>query len=83
MIYKNYLNKGLYEDFFLLKQKKQKYFCTGCPKSALRRNKTKFLDFFLHINNKKFGKVNNFQVWELINLELTKPRGSVNWTYPG
>ena len=35
------------------------------PKSALRRGKTKFFDFFFHggIRNKKLGKVNNFQVW--------------------
>ena len=33
--------------FFLLTKKK--YFCTGCPKSALRRGKTKFVEFFFFI----------------------------------
>ena len=31
---------------FLIKAKKNKNFCTGCPKSALREGKTKFLEFF-------------------------------------
>ena len=31
---------------FLIKAKKIKIVCTGCPKSALREGKTKFLEFF-------------------------------------
>ena len=31
---------------FMIKAKKLKYFCTGCPKSALRGVKTKFLEYF-------------------------------------
>ena len=31
---------------FFDKLKDNKYFCTGCPKSALRGGKTKFVKFF-------------------------------------
>ena len=46
-------------NFFLLKQKNLKYFCTGCPKIALRVGKIKLLEFFFHrgIRNKKLGKI--------------------------
>ena len=45
LISKNNFNYGLLEDFFD-KRKKIKYFCTGCPKSALRWGKTKCVEFF-------------------------------------
>ena len=37
---------GFVKRFFWLKQKNCNYFCTGCPKSALRWFKNKFLDLF-------------------------------------
>ena len=43
MISRNYFNQKI---FCLLKQKNQRDFCTGCPKSALRWFKNKFLDLF-------------------------------------
>ena len=42
---------------FLLQQKNSKYFCTGCPKSALRGGKTKFFDFF-------FKGASAIKIWE-------------------
>ena len=42
---KNY-SPRVWKRIFLLKQKNSKYFCTGCPKSALRGSKTKFFEFF-------------------------------------
>ena len=34
------------KEIFFIKAINLNYFCTGCPKSALRGGKTKFVDFF-------------------------------------
>ena len=53
------------KQIFFIIAKLSKLFLYWVSKSALRGDKTKFLDFFLHmgIRNKKFGKVKNFCVW--------------------
>ena len=40
---------------FFIKAEKFKYFCTGCPKSALRGGQTKFLELifsYVHLQQK-------------------------------
>ena len=49
------------EEDFLINAKKMKYFCTGCPKSALCGGKTKFLIFF-------FKGVSAIKSWEKSNI---------------
>ena len=52
--------------FFLKEEKNLNYFCTGCPKSAMRRVLTIFLErekIHRGIRNQKLGKVKKFQVW--------------------
>ena len=48
---------------FLIKAKIFEYFCTGCPKSALRGGETKFLKFFLQSLVEFFLDIITFFFW--------------------
>ena len=57
MLSKNYFGRAC-KNNILVKEKILNYFCTGCPKSAVRGCILNFC-----IRNEKLGNVKKFQVW--------------------
>ena len=64
---------------FLMKAKKIKIVCTGCPKSALREGKTKFLEFFFigasAIKSWEKSRIFRYGLMEIFLVKGKKPQG--------